>query len=399
MISSAFIAGYVAFWGLLASLGVTAIGYSGKLTLTAVATLVLAGGTFLFALLQRTRALVPRPFQYYIGFLLYVYLSFSWGGLSKQGIQNAVVFTIPLLIFLLQLDARSLERALGWLVAGASVIVCLPYLALAAIHGPGHYVGYAPRPLALFCLILIAWLAPEIRFAPSRLRRFWLLALAGIVQVTTFATLARTASAIGLMALLAGLFFHPRRLGRMLVLASVPVLGFLMLPSLIESNDVIAERFAGHDTVNVLGLEVNFSSRTILWRNGLESFAESGSSMLFGKGAGTISRALVLAEQPHNEYLRLLHDYGFVGFSLAMLFYGSLTLRVFGAMVAAFRSGDLDQARVQMQGFLALMAYLSGAFFLNPFVYVFIVTPLFMILKRCALGAPGRGYTAGSVDG
>ena len=53
MISNAFLSRYIAFWALLASLGVTAIGYSGKVTLTAVATLMLAWGTFLFALMQR----------------------------------------------------------------------------------------------------------------------------------------------------------------------------------------------------------------------------------------------------------------------------------------------------------------------------------------------------------
>ena len=109
-----------------------------------------------------------------------------------------------------------------------------------------------------------------------------------------------------------------------------------------------------------------------------------------GKGAGSASAYLADLydgdiAHPHNDYLRILHDYGVVG--LVLFLYGLARVgRLFWRNWAQPR--ELLQRRLSLAAALALTAIAMMMVTDNTLVYVFVMGPLGILLGT-ALGVRG----------
>ena len=143
-----------------------------------------------------------------------------------------------------------------------------------------------------------------------------------------------------------------RRCGRTWTLwrsrSVVSVLGRIAVVALIglwavESIPSLHERVFGGGETQLLGVELNTSGRDVIW-GGVIANAERH-DVWVGQGAGSATDYVrndegpvgVEAAEPHNDYLRIWHDFGYVG----LLFWSIAVLTLFRAMwVKGRRSGN-----------------------------------------------------------
>ncbi|WP_375388154.1 O-antigen ligase family protein [uncultured Amnibacterium sp.] len=250
-----------------------------------------------------------------------------------------------------------------------------------------------PRSYALAATVAVAVLVPYrserllVRLAPYVLT-------AGIA-----ASLSRTALVVAVL-LLAFAVLRSRRGKRgfrivlaLVVLAILAIAAFLSVPSL-------RDRFlVGDNGVDVGGVALNTSGRAQIWAVVIQ---DSLSAPWIGQGAGTASDLLAARypdiAQPHDDYLRIWHDFGLVG--LALFLVAVLTLLI-GAIRRVRRADHPDRA-VHWSATLGLLAVGAAALTDNPVIYPFVMLPLGVVVGlsiagREALPAARAGH--GSIAG
>jgi O-antigen ligase len=157
----------------------------------------------------------------------------------------------------------------------------------------------------------------------------------------------------------------------------------------------LKERFLEGDVRNVGGrVSINVSGRDLMWSLTWHSYLESP---LYGKGIGSAERILFERSggnltHPHNEYLRILHDYGPLG--LMFWVWGFVTLlRKTGR---AWRKADQTQhpyASVHLAAVLSLAVVGIDMITSNPIVYVFVMGPVAIIVGT-SLGLASSASTS-----
>ncbi len=179
--------------------------------------------------------------------------------------------------------------------------------------------------------------------------------------------------------------------GRSGARAVVSVLGRITVVVLIglwaiESIPSLHDRVFGGGQTQLLGVELNTSGRDVIW-SGLVADAESH-NVWVGQGAGSATDYVrndegsvgVEAAEPHNDYLRIWHDFGYVG----LLIWLVAILRLLRAMwIRGRRSGN----RMCYAGMLSLISILGLMVTGNVIVYFFAMVPLGVIIGF-ALGEP-----------
>jgi O-antigen ligase len=148
----------------------------------------------------------------------------------------------------------------------------------------------------------------------------------------------------------------------------------------------LQEHFLSGDVrLRVAGVGINVSGRGSLWQAAYDSFLESP---WVGKGAGSSSHLIEsrfrTVAHPHNDYLRVLHDYGIVGISLWLLGW----IRVLRQLWTQARSGERCRradAPLQFAAFLATLGICLMMITDNPMTYVFAMAPL-GVLVGAAVG-------------
>jgi O-antigen ligase len=150
--------------------------------------------------------------------------------------------------------------------------------------------------------------------------------------------------------------------------------------------------------VDVGGYTFSATGRTELWSLTWHQFEESP---WIGQGAGASEEYLTAlggASHPHNDYLRLLFDYGIVGTAL-------WTLGIVLIMTALFRDWRRwDESRdpkagTELWALLSIAAFLAAMITANPLVYMHVQGPLGLIVgvalatsagKRTSFASEGR---------
>ena len=343
----------------------------------------------LFVATWTLRVPVERQLEPLAWFTVWVVVSLSWSTAWRTGAQNALVWTtfVALLFAFVRVAQvwHGLTAQVVRLLVVSSAVAAALYGISLAVGGVGSHELWGNRTFAQFALLGLCWFLAGWR---CRCRY----SLPGAVLMTTLIalSLSRTAFAVAIL-----LFFVTRFAGtswKRLALvgpASVFFLG-LMVVGVVRLIQPLNERFGGGQLgEGVLdGSSAEYTSgRVVIWTQPWQSAVESP---WIGKGAGSASAYLADLydgdiAHPHNDYLRILHDYGVVG--LVLFLYGLARVgRLFWRNWAQPR--ELLQRRLSLAAALALTAIAMMMVTDNTLVYVFVMGPLGILLGT-ALGVRG----------
>jgi O-antigen ligase len=232
-----------------------------------------------------------------------------------------------------------------------------------------------PRSYALVGVVGVAWGVGHARFGS---RRIGLLAPLCWLLITL--SLSRLAFAASLLIIVIG-SLDVRTAGRLvrsvLVIGTVAGLAYFS----VTSFGPLASRFRPQgDLKSVGGVSVDVTGRTNLWHVTWVSYLRSP---IIGQGAGSaetvIDRARGSANgQPHDDYIRVLHDYGIIGLVLLLAALAAL-LRHAGRATRLARKGD-PATPIHLAAALAVVGLLAAMATDNAIVYPFVVVPIAVIL-------------------
>ncbi|GAA1389921.1 O-antigen ligase family protein [Luteococcus peritonei] len=285
---------------------------------------------------------------------------------SMEGVQNVCVYVGFVLAIVLTADAADhwdLERWGRVLPLAALLVSLLFFITFVLLKFP----LYGDRSFALSSLVFMALVVPwrgggVLRWAP------W------IIAACTVLSLSRTASVIAIMGLAFMVVRGPRR-GRVLKAGLIALAAALSVVVLWFAYAPFRERFTSGDAaVQVGGTSLNTSGRSNLWAAAWESAVQRP---ILGHGPGSatelITEKFITISQPHNEYLRIFHDFGVVG--LAFYLWGMLALLALVWRRARRHDRPIDWAAV-----IALLGILLASITDNMIIYPFVMVPAGVIV-------------------
>lgn len=328
---------------------------------------VQAGVTVLIAALAALMLVLPRPERVgpravRVPLPLVLFVAFAAVRLasvpSKQGLQNMLVwFLFPAAMALVARRTSDGTPALvyrWW--KPATLFAATVYGALVLVHQTG-YAGtvYSARGMGWILLIAMSFVVGAQMWKSSVLSwPVWYL----VVIIGT--TLTRSASFLALLSA-TGIAVLSRR-GRVTFLRFAALLGVMGLVGYLAVTQisVVRDRFTvGDQAVKFQGTGLNTSGRLQLWSATWHAIPEHP---WIGHGPGQaqyfIGRRFITIDHPHNEYLRLLYDTGWIGlvlWSLGML----LLLR--GCWRRTRRATNPVRRGVHLAGVLAILDFLLGS--------------------------------------
>jgi O-antigen ligase len=317
--------------------------------------------------------IAPGPRRGTVPVTLLLFCGLAIAGLARHSTQNAIqqvavycAFVAAIALGALYSTPETPDRFLRVtaVIMGIVGIVGIPLFA-------ANVILWTPRGFALAAMLAIAMLVPHRstnligRLAP------YLLALAIALS------LSRTATAISVL-LLAFAILRSRSGMRgfrialaFVALLVIAVVAFLTVPAL-------RDRFtSGDNGVDVGGVALNTSGRSNLWELIIQDVQKNP---WWGLGPGSASDVITakysFVAQPHNEYLRLWHDFGYVGAALFLI--GVLVLAI-GALRRVLRAPREHRA-IHWAAFLGILSVSGAALTDNPFVYPFVMIPLGVVI-------------------
>lgn len=327
-----------------------------------------------------------RPYGYFIGWAILVGLL---KGFSYDGVQNIVVFAMfGLLVWVAAVYGSPHREAiygwmrrLGWLVAAL-------FAGSTALEGVGGQSLFSARVFGIQALAFMALTVPQPRSSRSARLLPWVLFL------LVAASLSRTALATAALMIIArAAHGRTRKPWRALFAAAGAAAA---LSWAIFNVGALNERvFAGDTSLKIAGVSVNATGRTAIWH---ELTRDMGRGPLIGNGPGASSTTLRTgstgAEEPHNDYLRLLYDYGWIGVAVFVAGYGRLLA---GAARRSWRiKGNLTAAAPHTIAALSLLAIAVVMVTDNVLVYSWAMAPA-AVLTGLSIGPPRRGGTGSAV--
>ncbi|GIV00423.1 MAG: hypothetical protein KatS3mg014_2038 [Actinomycetota bacterium] len=308
-----------------------------------------------------------------------------WGfrGLTPGGLQEVVALTLFAVTILVTSTAalrhpsvcvRVVDRGLtlGALVAGVAYAAQqLTFRVAEPLLGA--------RAVAAFLCLCLAWTAA--RWAGGARRYGYAsIFLAGVIGFS----LSRTALGAALLVLGAAAMTRAqgrrwgwkRQVATLAVAVGLAAAGIVVLVRVVPP---IRERFTEGDVVAVGALKLNVTGRAELWAT---TWRSALTSPLIGQGPGSARELAENAapglDHPHNDYLRLFHDYGLVGVAAWLTF----VARSLAAGVRAVR-GNWVTVLGQVSGratFLVLVAFSALMVTDNVMVYLFMIGPAGVVL-------------------
>jgi O-antigen ligase len=363
----------------------------GAISGLAMLTLAVVGSVGLLWLTNPTVVKTGWPaMQFFAAFFLWVGLSAFWYTPTQSGIQNLIVIVgfLGVIALAARTSAHAPQHAwrIGRILLWSTGIAVTLYLFGLADNrfGLGITFSVGPRSFPLFALIPIAWFLAEWRYGSRK--GLWIAVGLTVLIITALARTALvTAFALFILAQLKSKAKIP---WLRLILWSTLILGSLYV--LVWYYEPLRSRFFEYDASFVIGeTAINVMGRGKMWGATWESFLESP---WFGKGAGSSAVAVFAAVppmmHPHNDYLRILHDYGVVGFALWMSAMWCIFWMIWTTWRRSAKLKSAD-AQIHLAALLALVAILVTMVTDNTLVYSFAMFPL-GILVGCSLGLVKR---------
>ena len=248
------------------------------------------------------------------------------------------------------------------------------------VFGARWLVG--PRSLAMLALIPFSWHLAD--WIVSKRKSAFLVAFLWFLVM--LASLSRAAIFISLLiGMIVILFFSKRPFIVKLIFVFFILIilssAFFVFPPLYNRT------FGGDFAVFGGHLSVNTAGRLSIWSTVWQSAQQN---LLFGQGIGT-SEVLVESvfhsiRQPHNDYLRIIHDLGVVGCTiwvLQLIYWAKILFRH-----VRFKASASSYQVLSLSSFLALFGFVCIMFTDNPITFPFFLLPLGLLLGTALLARP-----------
>ncbi len=346
----------------------------GGLTAGAFVTFAVAGAFVGGILLTQQRVLEspPRPLRLLTAFVGWTLLCLVVGGVNQNGVQNVLVFAgfaaiTTMSWAMVRRDPGAAASILRAVVAAGAVSFAL-YAASLAAGGLDSSAVFSPRGFALFALIPVA-AGIALRRRHPHATAFALIGTALIVL-----SLSRLAAATAFLLLALGVA-RPGSPAGWVKLAATAAVGLGLFLALATYYQPLNQRFTQGDASSD-GVAINLEGRTAVWSSAWSDFQ---GSPVWGHGAGA-SDNLASSESDdaightHEDYLRLLDDYGLIGAGLWIAAFVLLLRRSFAAWQ---RSPDPHAIStcVHASAALSLIAIALGMLTDNVIIYLFVMAP------------------------
>jgi len=294
---------------------------------------------------------------------------------SSEGIQNVTVylgFVLGIAVTGRLCSTGATDRLLGQLQK-AGWFVGLVYAGSVLVGGLGASGVYDARAFALAALVLLG-----VAVARGRSKLLPMLLVLDVVL-----SLSRTAALMSILVLAIGLAVRSASRGRALRVLVLLAVGVAAAWFAFTRFAPLRDRFEGGDRAfSYGGAQFNVSGRADLWSFTLQ---DARHHWWFGAGPGSADRAVLnhflTVSHPHNDYLRVLHDFGVVG--LAVFVIGLVTL-----MVRTWKLGRATGRPIHWAAFLALVGVAGTAFTDNVIVYAFVMVPLGVLVGASLSESP-----------
>jgi O-antigen ligase len=346
--------------------------------------LYVSSGTLVLLLMPTRGSLFSAKLVPLLVFGSFAGISLAWSTAPLFGFQNIVALGTFLVLLRISEAATTLDGSFGiWIdraMRYSALLAAAIYSGSLVWFGPGTSQILGARSFGVFALFGVANLLAKWRY--GRHRAMW-----AAIALTLLIGASQSRLALAIAVILFPLAQLPGA-SRMRILKMCSVMIAVCLTSYegLLYFDSLRNRFLTGDMSLKLGnWAINVSGRLAFWRVITESFKESP---IFGKGAGSAQAAIDVAfigiQHPHNDYLRILHDYGLLGIVLWLLAIGTLVLSLWRHWRLADRLA-IPQARLYLSGLLSLVAFALEMTADNVLVYAFVVAPLGLILGS-ALG-------------
>ena len=286
----------------------------------------------------------------------------------------------------------SVKRIVPMFVFSCALSIAL-YAGSVALGGLGSASVIAPRAFALLGLVAVA---AGLGLAKTG-RRSGIL-LAAIASVFIVLSLSRLATGVAAVLWCVG-GLNPstfRGWFRFFVATSATLAVFIVAVTAITP---LHDRFSQGDLTTVGGgLRVNTEGRLPLWEATWRSYL---TSPIIGQGAGTADDFVTAhfssgVGHPHEDYLRILHDYGAIGLILWLAAYFTLLKAVWRGWRDSLGNQSSPADWSHFAALLALTSVGLGMLTDNVMIYPFVMVPV-GLLVGLSLGSEG-GYDSGSMQ-
>ena len=291
----------------------------------------------------------------------------SSGSLNPAGLQNTAVYVAFVGIATAAAFYKHPHRTWFYLRRAALVVAYLVPI------NSGLGLGLvSDRPSSIAAVLAIAILIPgKPNSVLERLAPY-------VAAFGCLLTLSRTSTVIAAL-LLAFVVLRGKagwRAVRGLTLLAVCLGGIWLL---VTQYAPLRDRFlVGDSAVQINGLALSTQGRASFWE---ALIANMDPAELIGKGAGAaealIARTSPGQSHPHNEYLRILYDFGPMGVILFLM-------PIVGLTIAAVIRGHRTNHQIHWAAALSGGAILALAITDNPLVYIFVMAPLAAVLGSSA---------------
>ncbi|UUX52047.1 O-antigen ligase family protein [Nisaea acidiphila] len=325
------------------------------------------------------------PVFMFLLFIAWIAYGFIFYRLTVPGLQNTVIIISSILSFVVAAQvAKSIRAPTRSIVRAVLIAIWIPaviYVLAIPVLGFGHTQIFAPRSLAGFLLIGIAIHCGFWRHGSRG--DLW---LALFLYAVVVLSLSRAAMGMGL-----GVFILAQmRLNSFagwLRLTAILAAAVGLAAILLLNFEPLKQRFFSGDlSASVGGVQINTMGRVAAWTTVINSALEAP---IVGKGPASSTEALANLhagiEHPHNDYLRIWHDYGVIG---VVLWFGA-----FGTMMVAcrrqykrFQQWGARETSLGAATYLAQITLLALMLTDNVLIYFYNMVPIF-ILSGLVLGS------------
>jgi O-antigen ligase len=375
----AFLIGVIAMIGIVDLFHLIQIGNISALALLTILEAVLAWA--LWFTQGRGRRSVPPAFWPFLIFLAWVVSSLFWFRPTTLGLQNVTVWiAFAGVTMLAENVAAQLTSPPAWLgktLELATCCACGLYIVFMFIDGLGTDIVFHARTFALLVLFGLSWFLAGWRYGVRRCLGYSLL----IVTLIALSLSRMALSAAVLQYPLARASIRSRRGWLRLALGTSLAVSTLFI--LLYSVAPLRERFYLDDDVSTMNATEAESYTSGRFRYWVITLASTMDSPWIGQGAGSaasvLNRLYPWIEHPHDEYLRVFHDYGLVGLAIFVFSMWTLLRATCQNWLLAERSRK-PQARLHLTAFLVLLSFSYTILTENSLVYLFIMAPVGVIV-------------------